>query len=123
MIDKIRVGTNFFGTSVCEKDGKLQFWTGSKFEEMNSTQLDSLEIEYQKRLKEEPMKLLRIERDKRLAECDWMMTVDYLENMEPEKATAWKTYRQELRDLTETQEPMIDENQNLINVEWPIKPE
>lgn len=123
MIDKIRVGTNLFGTSVCEKDGKLQFWTGSTFEDLSELQLLNLNIEYEKRLSEEPLKLLRVERNKRLAECDWMMTVDYLENLSPDEATAWKTYRQELRDLTETQEPMMDEYQNLINVEWPVKPE
>ena len=57
---------------------------------------------------------LRRERDRRLAETDWVIT------MHKEKGTnipaAWKTYRQALRDLpANTEDP--------ANPVWPTKPE
>ena len=41
----------------------------------------------------EPMRLLRVERDRLLAETDWMGNSDVT------MASNWKTYRQALRDL------------------------
>ena len=45
----------------------------------------------------EPFKLLREERNRRLAECDWIVTknAEYGYNISKE----WRTYRQALRDL------------------------
>jgi len=70
----------------------------------------------------EPMRLLRIERDKRLADCDWVCA----------KATdtgvavsdAWKTYRQALRDLPASASPKLDSEYelDLTSVTWPTKP-
>ena len=70
----------------------------------------------------EPMRLLRIERDKRLADCDWVCA----------KATdtgvavsdAWKTYRQALRDLPTSASPKLDSEYelDLTSVTWPTKP-
>jgi len=64
-----------------------------------------------------PMRLLREERNRRLQETDWMSFSDL-----PTMADAWKTYRQALRDLPSTTEPQLDENGQLTNVTWPIKP-
>ena len=64
----------------------------------------------------EPMRLLRLERNRRLVETDWMANSDVV------MADDWKTYRQLLRDLPATQEPMLDENGNLTNVDWPEEP-
>jgi hypothetical protein len=36
---------------------------------------------------------------------------------------AWKTYRQALRDLPASANPVLDERENLTNVTWPEKPE
>lgn len=68
---------------------------------------------------EEPMRLLREERNRRLAETDWwsIRQADGI-NM----TNAQKRYRQTLRDLPDVAEPKIDENGNLINVFWPNKP-
>ena len=70
----------------------------------------------------EPMRLLRIERDKRLADCDWVCA----------KATdtgvavsdAWKTYRQALRDLPASASPKLDSEYelDLTSVTWPSSP-
>ena len=60
----------------------------------------------------EPMRLLRIERDRLLAECDWMANSDVT------MSTAWRNYRQALRDIT-TQTPTDDA---LSNITFPTKP-
>tara|TARA_B100000902_G_scaffold387085_1_gene430637 strand:+ start:99 stop:455 length:357 start_codon:yes stop_codon:yes gene_type:complete len=66
---------------------------------------------------EEPMKLLREERNKRLSECDWIASSDLTMSDE------WKTYRQALRDMT-TQTPSLDYNYelDLTSITWPTKP-
>ena len=60
----------------------------------------------------EPMKLLREERDRRLAETDWMAGSDLT------MSSAWTTYRQALRDV-----PAQDGVTGLDDVTWPAKPE
>ena len=80
------------------------------------------EDEVKAKLKElelaEPMRLLRIERNKRLAECDWMANSDVT------MSSAWKTYRQSLRDLPSSATPKIDSlgDLDLTSVTWPTKP-
>ena len=66
---------------------------------------------------EEPMKLLRVQRDLKLAETDWMGNSDVT------MSTAWKNYRKALRDLPASANPklvngMLDES----SVTWPTKP-
>ena len=73
-----------------------------------------------------PLKFLRRERDAMLKESDWTQTPDVPESIQ----TAWKTYRQELRDLpSKYPNPTFDGNANvaskhlrLIDVVWPTKP-
>tara|TARA_A100001201_G_C4008137_1_gene176673 strand:+ start:354 stop:704 length:351 start_codon:yes stop_codon:yes gene_type:complete len=64
------------------------------------------------------MRLLREERNRKLAETDWMSFSD-----SPTMTDAWRTYRQALRDLPSTAKPQLDENGQLTNVTWPTKPE
>ncbi len=63
--------------------------------------------------------LLRLERDKRLAETDWWDLSDTTAMTD-----AQKTYRQALRDLPTTQTPTIKvrTTDELDNVTWPVKP-
>ena len=56
---------------------------------------------------------LRTRRNQLLAETDWMGNSDVT------MSTAWKNYRQALRDITKTT-PADDE---LSNITWPTKPE
>ena len=63
------------------------------------------------------MRLLRLERNRKLTETDWMANTDVV------MTNNWKTYRQALRDLPATQEPRLDQQDNLINVTWPEVPE
>ena len=58
------------------------------------------------------MKYLRSQRDVLLAETDWMANSDVT------MSTAWKNYRQALRDIT-TQTPTDDA---LSNITFPKKP-
>ena len=66
----------------------------------------------------ESMKLLREERDRRIALTDWRASSDLT------LSNAWKTYRQALRDIT-TQSPKLnsDYELDLTSVTWPTEPE
>ena len=66
----------------------------------------------------EPMRLLREERDKRIAKTDWRASSDL------EISNAWKIYRQALRDLPASASPKLDSNYNLdsTSVTWPTEP-
>ena len=66
----------------------------------------------------EAMKLLREERDRRIALTDWRASLDLT------LTDAWKTYRQALRDITK-QTPKLnsDYELDLTSVTWPTEPE
>ena len=66
----------------------------------------------------EAMRLLRIERDIRIAKTDWRASSDLT------LADAWKTYRQALRDLPASATPKLDSNYELdfSSVTWPTEP-
>ena len=55
----------------------------------------------------EPMKLLRIERNKKIAETDWRMLPDQTPSDD------WVNYRQALRDLPASATPKLDSNYDL----------
>ena len=66
----------------------------------------------------ESMKLLRVERDERLAACDWRASSDLT------RADTWKTYRQALRDLPSISTPTLDSDGDLdmSSVNFPTEP-
>ena len=66
----------------------------------------------------EPMRLLRVERDRLLADTDWMANSDVT------LADNWKTYRQQLRDLPASASPKLDSNGDLdmTSVTFPTEP-
>ena len=66
----------------------------------------------------EPMRLLREERDKRIAKTDWRASSDL------EISNAWKMYRQALRDLPASASPKLDSNYelDLTSISWPTEP-
>ena len=65
----------------------------------------------------EPLRLLRLERDRKLSETDWWCCSDRTPTQ------AQLDYRKSLRDIPSTAKPKLDENGNLTGVEWPTKPE
>jgi hypothetical protein len=62
----------------------------------------------------EPMRLLRIERDRLIQQTDWWVLPDRT------ATPAQLEYRQALRDLPANSTPALDENGNLTGVEWPV---
>ena len=66
----------------------------------------------------EAMRLLRIERDRRIKLTDWRASSDIT------LADAWKTYRQALRDLPASATPKLvsDYELDLTSVTWPTEP-
>ncbi len=103
-------------------------WTWRGFEYSGLTWLDSsqtkpteseINAEITRLNNAEPMRLLRIERDARLAKTDWMTLSD-----SPTMSDAWKTYRQALRDLPASASPKLNSEYELelTSVTWPTEP-
>ena len=94
----------------------------SGLEWMDSSQTKPTETEVNSKISEldnaEPMRLLRIERNRRIALTDWRASSDLT------LASAWSTYRQALRDLPASASPTLNSNYDLdkSSVTWPTKP-
>ena len=94
----------------------------SGLEWLDSSQTKPTETEVNSKISEldnaEAMRLLRIERDVRIAKTDWRASSDLT------LADAWKTYRQALRDLPASATPKLDSNYELdfSSVTWPTEP-
>ena len=71
----------------------------------------------------EPFRLLRIERNKRLAESDWTQLPDAYATLGVFDDD-WTLYRQKLRDLPSVSDPKLSSSGNLdmSSVTWPNKP-
>ena len=106
------------------KPGAQWAWTGDEYSGLKW--LDSgtapteseIDAEVTRLNNAEPMRLLRLERDKRLSSCDWRASSDLT------ISDSWKTYRQALRDLPASASPSLDSNGNLdlTSVTWPTEP-
>ena len=94
----------------------------SGLEWLDSKQTKPTETEVNSKISEldnaEPMRLLRIERNRRIAQTDWRAGSDLT------LASAWSTYRQALRDLPASATPKLNSNNelDLTSVTWPTKP-
>jgi len=95
------------------KDGDK--WTFCNGQEMPSE--EAIQAKLTELQAAEPMRVLREQRNRNLAETDWWCTSD----RSPTQAQL--DYRQALRDLPATASPSLDENEQLTNVTWPVKPE
>ena len=115
-----------------DSNAKWGFANGDKYENLiwmsGNSYPKPTEEEVNQKLKElqiaEPLRLLRIERNRRLAECDWIVTknAEYGYNISKE----WRTYRQALRDLPSiAYKPELDVfgNLKMDSVAWPTPPE
>ena len=84
------------------------------------TTWEKISAEKKKLTDAEPMRLLRFERNRLLAESDWMANSDVTMSDE------WKTYRQQLRDFPASPKinPQLkdDGTLNMTSVSWPTKP-
>ena len=94
----------------------------SGIEWLDSSQTKPTETEINNKISEldtaEAMRLLRLERNSRIAETDWRASSDLT------LSNDWKTYRQALRDLPASSSPKLDSNfdLDLTSVTWPTEP-
>jgi len=94
----------------------------SGIEWLDSSQIKPTETEVNSKIAEldnaEPMRLLREERNRRIASTDWRAGSDLT------LASAWSTYRQALRDLPASATPKLnsDYELDLTSVTWPTEP-
>ena len=94
----------------------------SGIEWLDNNQSAPTELEINNKIAElnaaEPMRLLRVERDVRIAKTDWRASSDLT------LSNAWKTYRQALRDIPASATPKLDSNYelDLTSVSWPTEP-
>ena len=70
------------------------------------------------RIYSDPLDEIRFIRSREIKSTDWRMTIDYPYD-DQEK---WKVYRQELRDMTEGQNPSYNDDGIIVNFEWPVDP-
>ena len=106
------------------KPSSQYVWIGFDYSNLNWISSDSkptesaIDAELTKLTNAEPMRLLRVERDARLAACDWRASSDLT------LPDAWKTYRQSLRDLPASASPKVDSEGNLdmSSVTFPTEP-
>ena len=98
---RLVVGVDDNGTAILESDPKVWQHNGITWA-LVDRELTDLN-------KAEPLKLLREERNRRIAETDWWASSDL--TMSAERTT----YRQALRDITKTYSTLDD-------VVWPNKP-
>ena len=103
----------------------------SNLEWLDKTQTKPTEDEINAKVAEletaEPLRLLRIERNKLIAETDWTQLPDTLVNAAIDYIPleqAWKNYRQQLRDLPSKSNPKLDSfgELDMTSVTWPTPP-
>jgi len=106
------------------KPGKQWSWGGTDYSGLTWHESDAapteaeIDAEVTRLNNAEPMRLLRLERDRLLTACDWRASSDLT------LSTAWKTYRQSLRDLPASASPKLDSDGNLdmSSVTFPTEP-
>ena len=98
--------------------GTLYSGLNWKDESQNKPTESEIDAEVTRLTNAEPMRLLRVERDRLLATTDWRASSDLT------LADAWKTYRQSLRDLPASASPKLDSDGNLdmSSVTFPTEP-
>jgi hypothetical protein len=74
---------------------------------------EEFEAKLQELIDAQPLKELREERNKRISACDWTQLPNV--PLPGAKKYEWETYRQALRDITQTTE-------DPTNPVWPIQP-
>tara|TARA_R100001143_G_C3304675_1_gene107259 strand:- start:50 stop:397 length:348 start_codon:yes stop_codon:yes gene_type:complete len=107
------IDTMYKGGANCRiENEKITVWR-EDFDQPTEEQIQAKQAELQAA---EPTRLLRIDRDKLLAESDWTGLADSA--LTSEVAAKWKLYRQRLRDLPSG----LNTPAKVKNVTWPTKP-
>ena len=85
---------------------------------------EEVEAKRQELINAEPMRVLRVKRNNKLAETDWTQNRDITLSNDSD----WQTYRQSLRDLPQNFSPIIDiiteDGYSIVKeqTDWPEKP-
>ena len=100
-------------------DGVITEWNSPDITQPTQEELDAKLIELKAA---EPMKLLRQERNKLIAETDWTQLKDI--SLDSIREKNWKEYRQALRDLPNGSTPKLNSygGLDMSSVTWPDKP-
>ena len=106
------------------KPNKQWSWIGTDYSGLTWHESDTppteaeIDAEVTRLNNAEPMRLLRLERDRLLTACDWRASSDLT------LSDSWKTYRQALRDLPASASPKLDSDGNLdmSSVTFPTEP-
>ena len=111
-------------------NAKWGFANGDKYENLiwmsGNSYPKPTEEEVNQKLKElqiaEPMRLLRVERNKLIAETDWTQLKDI--DLDIIRERNWKNYRQALRDLPAKSNPKLNSmgGLDMSSVTWPTIP-
>jgi hypothetical protein len=110
----------FYETVVQFKPDTIGFkwgttWESIKFPEgYEKPPKEEFEAKLQELVAAQPLENLRQERNRRLAEVDWVVIRAF--SMNTPVTDEWKTYMQALRDLPSTTE-------DPANVVWPVRPD
>ena len=89
--------------------GDVLTWTDPELSEPTA---EEIQTKYDELIAAQPLNEVRMVRNMKLAETDWTQNRDVTLSND----AAWQTYRQALRDITDTYTSLDD-------VVWPTKPE
>jgi len=111
MIDRFKAIHSLVGGSLSGTETEVEYIDGQTPPTEKAIQAKITELR-----NAEPMRVLREERNTKLAQSDWRASSDLTLSSE------WSTYRQALRDLPSTASPTLDSDGNLQEVIWPEEP-
>ena len=100
-------------------DGKIVEWHSPEIPQPTEEEINAKLAELEAA---EPMRQLREERNKLIAETDWTQLKDI--DLDIIRERDWKNYRQALRDLPANSNPKLDSygNLDMSSITWPDKP-
>ena len=87
---------------VTTRDGKIIKWKSTEIPQPTE---EEIQVKLEELENTEPMRLLREERNRRLAETDYLALKDVFMTTDEE------LYRQQLRDITKGAKPKLDEHE------------
>ena len=99
-------------------DGKglfIDVWNIKDKPKPTTEQLDALDTKAKVRDDQKELENVRIERNRLLAQSDWVVVKEREEGGSVKNFADWKEYRQKLRDITNTYK-------SLDKVKWPTAP-
>ena len=107
----------YLGTS-WKMENASDYDTLEWYDETSKPSKDDLDTKLTELTNAEPMRILRIERDRRLQATDWRASSDLTISGD------WKAHRQDLRDLPAQQTPKLLSNGQLdpSSISWPPEP-